>query len=46
MMKLYYTPRSHFARKVRILAAALKLDFELIDVGNVAEYSRDIGKIH
>ena len=36
-MKLHYTPRSHFARKVRILIDALDLDVELIDAGNVAE---------
>jgi glutathione S-transferase len=36
-MQLYYTPRSHFSRKVRILAAALGLDLELVDAGNVAD---------
>ncbi len=36
-MKLYYTPKSHFARKVRILMDALTLESELIDAGNVAE---------
>ena len=36
-MKLIYTPRSHFARKVRILLAALRLDVELIDAGNAAD---------
>ncbi len=36
-MKLYYTPRSHFARKVRILLRALQLDVELIDAGNAAD---------
>ena len=35
-MKLYYTPLSHFARKVRILIDAFKLDCEYINVGNVA----------
>lgn len=35
-MKLHYTPRSHFSRKVRILVAGLGLDVELLDVGNVA----------
>ena len=42
MMKLYYTPRSHFSRKVRILLDALNLDVELIDVGNVADMSTEI----
>ena len=42
MMKLYYTPRSHFSRKVRILLDALNLDVELIDVGNVADMSIEI----
>jgi glutathione S-transferase len=37
MIKLYYTPKSHFARKVRILIDAWGLDVELIDVGNVAD---------
>ena len=36
-MQLIYTPRSHFSRKVRILLAALGLEAELIDAGNVAE---------
>jgi len=36
-MKLYFTPRSHFSRKVRILIAAWSLDVELVDAGNVAE---------
>lgn len=36
-MKLFYTPRSHFSRKVRILLAAWGVDVELCDVGNVAE---------
>lgn len=35
-MKLYHTPKSHFARKDRILIDALGLDVELIDAGNVA----------
>ncbi len=34
-LKLLYTPRSHFARKVRILTEALKLPLTLIDVGDV-----------
>ncbi|GAB3726208.1 hypothetical protein GCM10028862_01210 [Luteimonas pelagia] len=36
-MQLYYTPRSHFSRKVRILAAALGLDLAPVDAGNVAD---------
>ena len=40
-MQLYYTPKSHFARKVRLLLDALEIDVELIDVGNVAELSMD-----
>lgn len=40
-MKLYYTPRSHFSRKVRILLDALALDAELVDAGNVAEGAPD-----
>jgi glutathione S-transferase len=36
-MRLYYTPRSHFSRKVRILASALGLELELVDAGNVAD---------
>lgn len=41
-MKLLYTPKSHFARKVRILIDALSLDVELLDAGNVADNSPDI----
>lgn len=41
-MELFYTPKSHFSRKVRILLAALKLEANLIDVGNVANSSEDI----
>ncbi|MGE0582583.1 MAG: glutathione S-transferase N-terminal domain-containing protein [Steroidobacteraceae bacterium] len=36
-MQLIYTPRSHFSRKVRILLAALDVEVELIDAGNVAD---------
>lgn len=36
-MELHYTPRSHFSRKVRLLLAALELNVELVDVGNVAD---------
>ncbi len=38
-MKLYYTPRSHFSRKVLILINAWEIDVQLIDVGNVATSS-------
>ncbi len=34
-MQLHCTPRSHFARKVRLLAAALELPLDLVDAGNV-----------
>ena len=40
-MKLFYTPRSHFSRKVRILLDAWSFDVELVDVGNVAD--ADVG---
>lgn len=36
-MQLLHTPRSHFARKVRLLMAALGLDAELVDAGNAAD---------
>lgn len=35
-MQLYYTPRSHFSRKVRLVLAALGLEATLLDAGNVA----------
>lgn len=35
-LRLVYTPRSHFSRKVRLLADALGLRLELVDAGNVA----------
>lgn len=35
-MQLIYTPRSHFARKVRLLLAALGLEAGLVDAGNAA----------
>ncbi|GJM06123.1 MAG: hypothetical protein DHS20C09_21190 [marine bacterium B5-7] len=41
-MKLYYTPKSHFARKNRILIDALSLDVDLVDAGNVADSSPEI----
>ena len=37
-MKLYYTPRSHFTRKVRILLGALDIACELVDAGNAADH--------
>ncbi|MBL4660719.1 MAG: glutathione S-transferase family protein [Alcanivoracaceae bacterium] len=40
-MKLYYTPKSHFSRKVLILINAWGIDIQLIDVGNVATSSMD-----
>lgn len=33
-MKLFYTPKSHFARKVRILAAALDIPLKLENIRN------------
>lgn len=36
-MQLHYTPRSHFARKVRILLRALQLEVELLDAGNAGD---------
>lgn len=36
-MRLFYTPRSHFSRKVRILLDAWSCRVELVDVGNVAD---------
>ena len=38
-MQLYYTPRSHFSRKVRILLDAWQMPVELIDVGDVSDRS-------
>lgn len=35
-MQLHYTPRSHFARKVRIVLGALAIDCDLVDAGNAA----------
>lgn len=37
VVRLIYTPRSHFARKVRLLMAALGLEAELVDAGNAAD---------
>lgn len=36
-MRLLCTPRSHFSRKVRLLAAGLAVPLELVDAGNVAD---------
>lgn len=36
-MKLYATPISHFSRKVRLLLDLYGVEYEFIDVGNVAE---------
>lgn len=36
-MKLYGTPLSHFARKVRILLDLYQVPYDFVDVGNVAE---------
>lgn len=36
-MKLYYTPRSHFSRKVRLLLDGWGATVEQIDVGNVGD---------
>jgi len=41
-MKLYYTPRSHFSRKVRILLNAWNVSAELIDIGNVGDSNREL----
>lgn len=41
-MKLHGTPRSHFTRKVRLLLDHLGVDYDFIDIGNVAE--RDLAK--
>lgn len=36
-MRLYYTPRSHYSRKVRMLLGGLRRSVELVNVGNVAD---------
>lgn len=36
-MQLFYTPRSHFSRKIRMLLGGLDLRAELLDIGDVAE---------
>jgi glutathione S-transferase len=41
-MKLHYTPKSHYARKDRILIDALKLDVQLLDAGNVADQDPEL----
>ena len=40
-MKLYATPLSHFARKVRVLLDLYTVPYEMIHVGNVAEINMD-----
>jgi len=40
-MKLYATPTSHFARKVRLLLDHYAVEHEFIDLGNVAEFTED-----
>lgn len=40
-MRLYYTARSHFSRKVRILMDAWQQPLRLIDIGNVANTQAD-----
>ena len=40
-MKLLATPKSHFSRKVRLLLDHLGLEYELVDVGNVAANALD-----
>ncbi|WP_395373869.1 glutathione S-transferase family protein [Marinicella sp. W31] len=40
-MKLYATPLSHFARKVRVLMDLYAIPYEMIHVGNVAEINMD-----
>ncbi|MEL7198760.1 MAG: glutathione S-transferase [Pseudomonadota bacterium] len=36
-LQLFYTPRSHFSRKVRLLFDALRVDFEMVDIGEVGD---------
>lgn len=36
-MQLYATPLSHFSRKVRLLLDAYGLDYQFVDIGNVAD---------
>lgn len=40
-MKLYGTPLSHFTRKVRLLLDHYQAEYELINIGNVAEGNMD-----
>lgn len=40
-MKLYLTPLSHFARKVRIVAEYYSLNIEYVDVGTVTDIGID-----
>jgi len=41
-MKLYYTPKSHYARKVRILIDALDLPVALVDIQDVTGQSAQL----
>ena len=41
-MKLYYTPKSHYARKVRILIDALDLPVKLVDLKDVTGQSAQL----
>lgn len=41
-MQLFATPLSHFSRKVRLLLDHYELDYEFIDVGNVANANVDL----
>lgn len=40
-MQLVATPASHFARKVRLLLDHYGLAYDMVDAGNVAEFSED-----
>lgn len=41
MIRLYATPLSHFSRKVRILLDLYEIPYELRNVGNVADITKD-----
>lgn len=40
LQQLFFTPKSHFARKVRILALAWEVKLDYIDIGNVGQNSK------
>jgi len=40
-MKVYFTTRSHFSRKIRILLDVWEVSVEFIDVGNVGDLSNE-----